>query len=222
MRPTASLRAWLPGWPAWIYSAKTFAAAMLALVLAQTFDLPRPYWAVATVYITSQMLAGATRSKAAYRVGGTLLGAVAAVVFVPNLVNAPELLCLVIALWVGGCLYLSLLDRTPRSYLFMLAGYTAALVGLPAVGEPHAIFETAVARAEEITLGILCAGLVSTLVLPQPVGPVVAARLAAWLDDARRLVLDALAGRHDAASRAAALRLASEAVALEAFATHLA
>jgi hypothetical protein len=54
------------------------------------------------------------------------------------------------------------------------------------------------------------------------VGPVVAARLAAWPADARRLVLDAFAGRHDAASRAAEMRLASDAVTLETFATHLA
>ncbi|WP_336489243.1 FUSC family protein [Methylobacterium nigriterrae] len=210
----------LPGHQAWIFSAKTFAAAMLALVLAQTFDLPRPYWAVATVYITSQLLAGATRSKAVYRVGGTLLGAVAAVVFVPNLVNAPELLCLAVALWVGLCLYLSLLDRTPRSYLFMLGGYTAALIGFPAVAEPQAMFETAVARAEEITLGILCASLVSTQVLPRPVAPVVAARLDAWLGDARRLALAAFEGRAD--PDAGPVRLAADAVALEAFATHLA
>ena len=75
-----------------------------------------PYWAVSTVFITVQPLAGATRSKAIYRVCGTVLGAIVAVILVPNLVNAPELLTLAIALWVGLCLYFSLLDRTPRSY----------------------------------------------------------------------------------------------------------
>src|SRR4051795_5142479 len=101
-----------------IFALKTFAASMLALVIALWLDLPRPYWAMATVYITSQPLAGATSSKALYRVLGTLAGATASVAIVPTFVNAPELLCLVIALWVGGCLYVSLLDRTPRSYLF--------------------------------------------------------------------------------------------------------
>lgn len=46
----------------------------------------------------------------------------------PTLVNSPELLSLAIAAWVGLCLYVSLLDRTPRSYMFMLAGYTCALL----------------------------------------------------------------------------------------------
>ena len=91
-----------------VFSLKTFAAAMLALVIALGWILPPPYRAMATVYITSQPLAGATSSKAFYRVLGTLIGAAATVAIVPNLVNAPELLCLVIALWLGVCLYLSL------------------------------------------------------------------------------------------------------------------
>jgi uncharacterized membrane protein YccC len=67
----------------------------------------------------------------------------------------------------------------------MLGGYTAAFVGFPAVGDPGAIFDTAVARAEEITLGILCASLVASIVLPQSVAPVIAARLEQWFRDAR-------------------------------------
>ena len=82
-------------------------------------------------------LAGATRSKAFYRVCGTLLGACVSVALVPNLVNAPVLLSLAIASWVGFCLYFSLLDRTPRSYILMLAGYSAAIVGFPSVGCPR-------------------------------------------------------------------------------------
>src|SRR5450756_2173505 len=118
-----------------IFSLKTFAAAVMALLVALAIDLPRPYWALATVYIASQPLAGATRSKALFRAAGTLIGAAASVVLVPNLVNAPELLSLGFALWIALCLYLSLLDRTPRSYMFMLAGYTAALIGFPSVSD---------------------------------------------------------------------------------------
>ncbi|GJD55375.1 FUSC family protein [Methylobacterium dankookense] len=217
----------LPGWRDWAFALKTYAAAMLALFLALWIDLPRPYWAVGTVYITSQVLAGATRSKALYRVLGTLLGAVMAVALVPNLVNAPELLTLAIALWVGLCLYLSLLDRTPRSYLMMLAGYTAALIGFPSVTEPGAIFDTAVARAEEISLGILSAALVSAVVLPQSAVPQIEARLTLWLAQARGWVADVLgrtgAGQDGQArdSQAKRLRLAADAIAFDALATPL-
>lgn len=212
----------LPGWRDWAFSLKTFGAGMLALLLAFWIDLPNPYWALGTVYITSQVLAGATRSKALYRVLGTLLGAVVTVALVPNLVNAPELLTLAIATWVAMCLYFSLLDRTPRSYLMMLAGYTAALIGFPSVGDPGTMFDTAVARSEEITLGILCAGLVNTVVLPQSVAPVITGRLDLWLRDARGWVIDVLGRTRIAAdSQATRLKLASDAVAFDALATPL-
>ncbi|CAL78399.1 putative efflux transporter permease; putative fusaric acid resistance pump [Bradyrhizobium sp. ORS 278] len=205
------------------FSAKTFAAAMLALLIALWIDLPRPYWAMATVYITSQPLAGATASKALYRVLGTLAGAAAAVAIVPAFVNSPELLSLVIALWTGICLYVSLLDRTPRSYLFMLAGYTLALIGFPAVADPAGIFDVAVARAQEITLGIVCATLVSTIVLPRSVAPAVAAKVEHWLDEARRLSRDVLLGGGGGVDdRAHRLRLAAEALEIDTLATHLA
>ncbi|MGY8661131.1 FUSC family protein [Bradyrhizobium sp. UFLA05-109] len=205
-----------------IFALKTFAASMLALVIALWIDLPRPYWAMATVYITSQPLAGATSSKAFFRVMGTLIGATATVAMVPNLVDAPELLCLAIALWVGLCLYVSLLDGTPRSYLFMLAGYTVALIGFPSVSDPGNIFDVAIARVEEISLGIICASLVSTIVFPRSVAPAVAARVDNWLSDARRLSNDTLLGRGtDEARRALRLRLATDIVEIGTLAVHL-
>lgn len=205
-----------------IFSVKTFIAAMMALLIGFAADLPRPYWALATVYITSQPLAGATRSKALYRVIGTLIGATASIVFVPALVNSPELLSLAIAAWVGLCLYVSLLDRTPRSYMFMLAGYTCALISFPSVAEPAAIFDTAVARSQEIIVGILCATIVSTVLLPRSVGPAVAARVDSWLTGARKLCQDVLAGRSaDQAVRDLRLKLAADAVDLDSLADHL-
>ncbi|PAY10903.1 fusaric acid transporter [Bradyrhizobium sp. UFLA03-84] len=206
-----------------IFALKTFAASMLALVIALAIDLPRPYWAMATVYITSQPLAGATSSKAFFRVIGTLVGASMTVALVPNLVNAPELLCLAIALWVGLCLYLALLDGTPRSYIFMLGGYTVALIGFPSVADPGNIFDVALARVEEISLGIICASLVSTVVFPRSVAPAVGGRVRSWLADARRLSRDVLLDRGTSETRRAQrLRLATDTVEIDTLATHLA
>ncbi|WGS19705.1 MULTISPECIES: FUSC family protein [unclassified Bradyrhizobium] len=206
-----------------IFALKTFAASILALVVALALDLPRPYWAMATVYITSQPLAGATSSKAFFRVMGTLIGATVTVAMVPNLINAPELLCLAIALWVGLCLYLSLLDGTPRSYVFMLAGYTVALIGFPSVAEPGNIFDIAVARLEEISLGIICASVVSTVVFPRSVAPAVGGRVRSWLSDARRLSRDVLLQHGTSEThRVQRLRLATDIVEIDTLATHLA
>ena len=210
----------LPGGRDGAFARKTYAAAMLALFLARWIDLPRPYWALGTVYSTSQVLSGATRSKALYRVGGTVLGAAMSVVLVPNLVNEPILLSVAVALWVALCLYISLLDRTPASYFPMLAGYTAALIGFPAVDDPGAIFDTAVARAEEISLGILCASLTATRILPQSAAPVIVARLNLWLAEARTWTMAALQGgrlpQAAETNEVQCLRLASDALALDA------
>ncbi len=168
-----------------LFSGKSFAAAMLAMYLASRAGLPRPFWALMTTYIVAHPLAGAVRSKAAYRFFGTLIGSTATVLLVPALSNAPELLTLVLALWVGLCLCISLLDRTPRSYVFMLAGYTAALIGFPSVQTPLALFDTAVARVEEIGLGIFCATLVHSLVLPAGLAPTVLGLLDRTLQDAQ-------------------------------------
>ncbi|WP_131194937.1 FUSC family protein [Lichenihabitans psoromatis] len=213
----------LPTGREWLYSIKTFVAAMAAIYLAVAMSLPRPYWAMATVYICSQPLSGSTRSKAAYRVVGTMIGAAAAVALVPNLVNAPELLVFALALWVAVCLYASLLDRSPRSYVFMLAGYTAALIGFPTVLDPATIFDTAVARVEEITVGIVCASVVAGLFWPMSVGEVVAGRANIWLGHAARLTRDILSGP-DAGERTRGelIRLAGDAAEIDMLSTHLA
>ncbi|MEJ2794497.1 FUSC family protein, partial [Iodobacter sp. LRB] len=108
----------LPSFGEISFSLKSFAAAMLALYIAFSMDLPRPFWAMLTAYIVAHPFSGAVRSKAIYRVIGTVLGSVVTLLLVPNLVNAPELLLLALALWISLCIYLSLLDRTPRSYTF--------------------------------------------------------------------------------------------------------
>jgi uncharacterized membrane protein YccC len=195
-----------------LFALKTFAGAMAALGIAFWLGLDNPYWAMATAYIVAQPLTGAMRSKALYRFIGTVTGGAAAVVMVPNLVNAPMLLSLALACWVGLCLYLSLLDRTPRAYLFMLAGYTAGIIGFPSVANPGMIFQTALTRVEEISLGIVCTTLVGTLVFPRPLGPVLAARIAGWVRPGIDWAIAALQGEdEDAQTRAARRRLAVEA-----------
>ncbi|BAI74596.1 efflux transporter permease subunit (plasmid) [Azospirillum sp. B510] len=175
-----------------VFSLKSFAGAMLALYVAFGMGLPRPFWAMLTAYVVSSPLSGTVRSKALYRVAGTVAGSIASIILTVELVEAPELLSLAVGLWIGGCLFLSLLDRTPRSYAFMLAGYTAGLIVFPGVASPEAIFDTGLARVEEIILGIVCATVIHSLVLPRGMGPVLLAKLDAALRDAERWTLDAL------------------------------
>jgi uncharacterized membrane protein YccC len=205
------------------FALRTFAAAVLAFAIALWLDMPRPYWAWASVYITSNQLTGATWSKAVYRMLGTLIGAAGTIALIPNLVDAPELLSLAIALWVGIFLYFSLIDGTPRSYVFMLSGYTVALLGFPVLSTPESTFDIVVARVQEIMLGIICASVVSTLVLPRSVASAIAAQADAWLADARRLGVDVLTGRGSDQERdSERMRLAAAASEIDQLGGHLA
>jgi uncharacterized membrane protein YccC len=205
-----------------LFSIKAFIAAMLALYIALAFDLPRPYWSMAAVYVVASPFAGATASKALYRALGTVIGATAAVVFLPLFVNAPYLFAAVVSLWTGTLLYLSLLDRTPRSYVFMLAGYSLPLIALPLVDSPASVFDTAVARSEEIILGITCASLVSAIVLPTSIGTALSAKIGEWTRDARQWGLDILSGAEKTPSASLnRQKLVADLSALDVMLTHL-
>ncbi len=205
-----------------IFSLKTFLAAMLAYYIAIRFDLPRPFWAVATVYIVAHPLSGAISSKSLYRMVGTMIGGAATLILVPNLVNEPILLSAAIIAWVSGCTFISLLDRTPRSYAPLLAGYTVLLAGLPLVTAPANTFDTVVARVEEIGLAILCASIVSHVVLPVHVGTILLGRIDAWITRAQALLTaTATAEQDEARRRAERYALAADAADLRSFTTHL-
>ncbi|SNB65597.1 Uncharacterized membrane protein YccC [Arboricoccus pini] len=212
----------LPSWSDWFFSLKAYFAAVLALYIGLAMGLPRPYWAMTTVYVAMHPLAGATTSKAVFRFSGTLIGAIAALAIVPNFVGSPELMTLALATWTGLCLFISLQDRTPRSYIFMLAGYSAAIIGLPSVQDPHVIWDTASWRVEEIFLGIGCASVVSMLVFPRPVSSAVGSLIGRWLDNAGTWCRDVLNGRQaDDETFASRRQLAADAVEIDMLATHL-
>ena len=142
-------------------------AVLAALYLSFASDLARPYWSMFTVFIVAKPIAGAVRSKSVFRLVGTFLGAGVSLLIVPPLVQAPVLLCTVTSLWIALCVYLALLDRRPRNYAFLLAGYTTTIVGLAVVNAPEAIFDTSVSRLEEISLGVICAAVAHSVIFPQ-------------------------------------------------------
>ena len=170
----------------WFYGVRTFAASMIALYIALLMQLPRPYWAMATVYIVSSPFLGPTSSKALYRALGTLLGAAGAVLLVPPLVQSPLLLSIAVALWTGTLLFLSLNVRTANNYVFMLAGYTLPMIALAVVDNPWAVFDVASSRAQEICLGIVCAAVVGAIFWPRRLAPVVVGATGNWFNEAIR------------------------------------
>ncbi|ARF89647.1 putative membrane-spanning protein [Burkholderia cenocepacia] len=175
-----------------LFSVKCFAASMLAFYISLRIGLVRPYWAIGTSYVVSQLLAGGVISKAVFRLVGTCVGAVAAVTLVPIFVNAPFVLSFALAIWLALCVYVAMLDRTPRAYMYLLAGTTATIIGFPSVAEPATIFTTAMLRVQEIAIGILCSSLFHGAVLPRTVSARVIGRVDTIVADVTRWVREAL------------------------------
>ncbi|MDR6092710.1 FUSC family protein [Stenotrophomonas sp. SORGH_AS_0321] len=197
----------------WMFSIKTYLASITALYIGLAGNLSRPYWAMATVYIVSQPLLGPTRAKGVYRILGTLLAGAATLLMLPHLVETPLLLSAAMSLWLAGCLFMALLNRGPRGYAFLLAGYTTAFIGFPAVTSPELIFDTVVARSEEIILGTVVAVLFAALVFPASVRPMLTGRIGNWMGDAAHWCRQILEGGRAHAPRN---RLAADLVQFEA------
>jgi uncharacterized membrane protein YccC len=202
------------------FSLKSYLGCVAALLISFELDLERPAWAMLTAYIVAQPYAGMVQSKALYRVLGTIAGGAFSVLVLGTLSSTPELVILALALWLGVAVYWTQLDRTaPRSYAFMLAGYTAAIISFPNVDNPAVIFETAVARCEEIIVGIVCATVANQLIFPQSAGAALDRRLDLWLADLRRWSVDVLT-RFDATGAADRMRQDRDRLIGDALAVH--
>ncbi len=70
---------WRPPRETLLFALRTVAAGLLTLYLAFLFDLEQPKWALMTVVIVSQPLAGMALKRSFAQVLGTFAGAVVAV-----------------------------------------------------------------------------------------------------------------------------------------------
>ncbi|MBZ9843539.1 FUSC family protein [Mesorhizobium sp. CA5] len=161
----------------WIFALRTVSAGLVALLAAYALKLDHPQWAMMTVFIVAQPVAGMVLAKGFYRLLGTLAGGLAAVGITSLFGADPWLLVTVLALWIGVCTLVSSLLRNPEAYGAALAGYTAMIISLPALGQPHIVVDLAVARCAEIVLGIVCAGVTSRLILPKLAADAIISRL---------------------------------------------
>ena len=181
---TAPLRNWLLKRPDWleretvvglVFSFKTFAASLLALFIAFWAALDDPRWAVLTVFVVSQPDSGLVVAKSFYRMLGTVAGVLVSIALVFAFAQYGELFLASLAAWIAFCCFAARTARNFASYGFQLAGYTVAIVGLPAALEPSGAYPLIVARFTEISLGIACATLVSRLVFVRELRPKVVA-----------------------------------------------
>ncbi|MCX2897067.1 FUSC family protein [Pseudomonas mandelii] len=200
----------------WVYIFKVLFAAFLTLWLAMRLELPQPRTAMITVFIVMQPQSGQVFAKSFYRFLGTLAGSAVMVALIALFAQNTELFLGSLAIWVGICSAGAARYRNFRAYGFVLAGYTAAMVGLPALAHPDGAFMAAVWRVLEISLGILCATLVSAAILPQTASAAMRNALYQRFGVFALFVTDGLRGRSQQAGfEASNVRFIAEAVGLE-------
>ncbi|MCY1390975.1 p-hydroxybenzoic acid efflux pump subunit AaeB [compost metagenome] len=151
----------------WVYIFKVLTAAFLTLWLAMRLELPQPRTAMITVFIVMQLQSGHVFAKSFYRFLGTLAGSAVTVALIALFAQNTELFLPSLALWVGICSAGAMRHRNFKGYGFVLAGYTAAMVGLPVLSHPDGAFMAAVWRVLEISLGLVVSTAVSAAILPQ-------------------------------------------------------
>jgi uncharacterized membrane protein YccC len=200
----------------WVYLFKVLIASYLALWLSMRLELPQPSTVITTVFIVMQPYSGHVLAKSVYRVMGTLVGSSFMVLLMALFAQNTELFLAGLAAWVGVCSYGAARNRHFRAYGWVLAGYTAVMVGLPVVGHPEQVFMAAVWRVLEITLGVLCATAISATLLPSTAGAAMRNTLYQRFGRFAGFVVSGLRSTHDqAAFEVANLRFIAEAVGLE-------
>ncbi|MGR4894928.1 FUSC family protein [Stenotrophomonas sp. LARHCG68] len=152
---------------AWLFVLRVALSFFITGWLAMRMGLPQPGTAMMTTIIVMHRQSGMVLAKGFYRVLGTLVGAAAALAIVALFPQQREPFLLVMALWIGACAAGATLHRNFKSYAFVLAGYTAAIIALPVIStHPGQVFDSAVARISEVMLGLVVSAVISDTVLP--------------------------------------------------------
>lgn len=180
----------------WLPAVRATTAALLAMVIGQSLSPERWFWAVITTFVVFL----GTRSRAdtvyrgAQRVAGTLAGALASVLLVTSLHDAPGMMVAAMVLCVFGWAY-HILNAYARGVFFI-----TVLVGLVYGEMGFAIGPLVELRIEEVLVGCAVSFAVAMLMMPLAATRHVETRLGAVLEALRQVVLLAISLDEQAAS----------------------
>lgn len=148
--------------PGWLnFSIRTWIAMCLALGTAYWSQIAAPAGAAVTVMILAQPLRGQAMSKAVYRLLGTAIGVGFSIVLAVVFPQDRSMFLGGAAIWLAFCAFIGSMERNFRAYGALLAGYTVALVALNNIDSPESIFELALSRASDITIGVVAVAIVN-------------------------------------------------------------
>ncbi len=167
MNPYLSTLA-LPSKLAVQHAVKTTLAALLSLYLAYRFDLFQPQWAASTALIVAQPLSGMALSKGITRLVGTFIGMVLAIVIMSIFAQTPILFLIIVSIVLLLSTFAATVIRNVWADTFILIGITTTVILFPNIYNAHNIFDYAVARGLETSLGIIVATIIFSTLWPVP------------------------------------------------------
>ncbi len=147
-------------WPGLRHGLRLTAAVCLAYWISFHLELDAPYWAATSAAISCQPTLGASRRKGAFRLVGTLTGAVFVVLLAATFPQSRYGFLIGVAVWGALCGFAASLLSNFAAYAAALAGYTVAIIAGEASSSLDQVFFLAVSRASEIIIGIACATVV--------------------------------------------------------------
>jgi uncharacterized membrane protein YccC len=180
---------------------------LVALAVAQTLDVHHPWWAAMTVWLVAQPTRGLLLERSLARLAGTACGALTGALILYGLEGLPLLSLAALVSWLALCAGVGSMFRHFRNYGFVLAGYTAAIVVLFAIGDGTYSPGVALDRVTCTIIGMFCSTLASLRGVPS--GSIRASK--ERVDDILRRCLDRVeAYLREGRARASADPLASD------------
>jgi uncharacterized membrane protein YccC len=141
-------------------------AGVLSVFIALFLRLPEPTWALITAFVI--MLAqfvGAVAEKSVLRLIGTAAGGVIGYLLTASLEQQPILYLLLIGGVVG--FGTAMFGYTKYPYVFLLCALTTMVVASNGMNNPGFSWKPALARIEEVSVGVISAVFVTSLIWPR-------------------------------------------------------
>jgi len=164
---------WKDDGPRFRHIAKVAMAMTLAMGLCMRLELRTPATAmVSCVIVMMHQQSGMVIARGFYRGLGMVCGSFAGLLLIAFFPQQPLLFFVALAAWIGACVFGASYYRNFQSYGFVLAGYGTAITAMPVWSNPYGVFDNVVFTVSEVVIGVVCASVVSAVIFPQRVTPV--------------------------------------------------
>lgn len=140
-------------------------ATVSAVLLADWLNLAHPYWAGITALVVSRTTFAASLTKGALRIVGTVVGCMLALVLIGACINNTfAMLCLIF--FAASISTIVTANRGRDGYAWSMGGFMIVLVAISSLNSPGSVFDFAIYRSMEISLGVIVAVSMSAIFNP--------------------------------------------------------